>query len=192
MARTKQFDEDEALDRALELFWRDGFRAASLSRLLEAMGIGKGSFYATFESKEQVFRRALDRYVSERFAAFEAIAAERGPRAALEEQFALIVAECQGKNRDRGCLVLNTALELAPEDEGIAKVIRSSLRRHEAMMADLIEAGRRQGDVRGEGTPGELARALMGQIIAMRAYARSGMPRAAIESFHRTALGLLV
>lgn len=191
MARTKEFDESEALDRALDLFWKDGFRAASLSRILEVMGIGKGSFYATFESKERLFRRALDRYIAERFRVFEDLCEGKGPREAIEAQFEMIASECRGQDRDRGCLVLNTALEVAPEDESIAHVVRGTLKRHEAFLATLVEAGRKSGEV-AEGAPAdEVARALMAQIIAMRAYARSGMPRTAIDSFRRSALALL-
>src|SRR3954453_16019095 len=60
--RTRQFDADEALDRALDLFWARGYEGATLPELTEAMGINRPSLYAAFGNKEQLFRKALDHY----------------------------------------------------------------------------------------------------------------------------------
>src|SRR5437899_11421190 len=60
--RTRQFDVDEALDRALEVFWARGYEGATLPELTRAMGINRPSLYAAFGNKEQLFRKALDRY----------------------------------------------------------------------------------------------------------------------------------
>src|SRR5947208_17091961 len=60
--RTRQFDVDEALDRALEVFWAHGYEGAALPELTRAMGINRPSLYAAFGNKEQLFRKALDRY----------------------------------------------------------------------------------------------------------------------------------
>jgi AcrR family transcriptional regulator len=60
--RPREFDADEVLDRALDVFWRKGYEGASLSELTEAMGINRPSLYAAFGNKEELFRKALDRY----------------------------------------------------------------------------------------------------------------------------------
>ena len=191
MPSTKQFDVDEALARALEAFWEDGFRATSMTRLLGRMGIQKGSFYATFESKLDVFVTALESYVEQRFAEFDALAAERSPRAAIEGMFDFIVGECAGRDGGRGCLVLNTALEVAPMEERVGVIVRESLERHEKLLRDLVRRGQKQGEIRAAAKPARLARALLSQIIAMRVYARAGMPKAALESFRTQALELI-
>src|ERR1700674_4986058 len=61
--RPRAFDVDQALDRALHLFWRKGYEGTSLSDLTRAMGINRPSLYAAFGDKETLFRKALDRYV---------------------------------------------------------------------------------------------------------------------------------
>lgn len=66
MARTKEFDPDAALDAAVELFWRKGHEAASMSDLVEHLGIGRASLYATFGSKHELYVRALQRYIQTR------------------------------------------------------------------------------------------------------------------------------
>ena len=70
--RARQFDLDEALDRALEVFWARGYEGATLPELTRAMGINRPSLYAAFGNKEQLFRKALDRY-------------QRGPMSFLTE-----------------------------------------------------------------------------------------------------------
>ena len=60
--RTRQFDADEALDRALEVFWARGYEGATLPELTKAMGINRPSLYAAFGNKEELFRKALDHY----------------------------------------------------------------------------------------------------------------------------------
>lgn len=62
MARPKTFDHDQVLDRAVELFWRKGYEATSIQDLVEAMGIQRGSLYAAFGSKQDLFLAVLDRY----------------------------------------------------------------------------------------------------------------------------------
>ena len=68
MGRPRAFCTDAALNRALEVFWRKGYEGASLNDLTEAMGINRPSLYAAFGNKEQLFRKALDRYTKEKVA----------------------------------------------------------------------------------------------------------------------------
>src|ERR1700761_9480532 len=108
MARPREFDETEALTRARELFWRDGYAATSLAGLLDAMAISKSSFYETFGSKHELFLRALADYQDERASQVETQLA-RGPdaRAAIEALFRNIGHGEQAK----GCMSCNEAIE---------------------------------------------------------------------------------
>ena len=74
--RVRQFDADEALDRALEVFWARGYEGATLPELTRAMGINRPSLYAAFGNKEQLFHKALDRYQTG-----PTVVPERGPAA---------------------------------------------------------------------------------------------------------------
>src|ERR671919_2716556 len=66
MGRPREFDVDVALDRALDVFWRNGYEGTSIAELTEAMGINPPSLYAAFGNKENLFRKALDRYAEQR------------------------------------------------------------------------------------------------------------------------------
>ena len=175
MPSTKQFDVEEALDRALETFWEHGYKATSMCTLLEGMGIQKGSFYATFSSKHEVFLNAMRRYVDRGFGEFKAALHGLPPREAIGAMFENIAAKCTGKGRDKGCLVINTALELAPSDDDVGQLVRQALARHEKMLAELVRDGQKTGEIGATGEPGQIAKALLGLIIGMRVYARAGL-----------------
>ena len=175
MPSTKQFDVEEALDRALETFWEHGYKATSMCTLLEGMGIQKGSFYATFSSKHEVFLNAMRRYVDRGFGEFKAALHGLPPREAIGAMFENIAAKCTGKGRDKGCLVINTALELAPSDDDVGQLVRQALARHEKMLAELVRDGQKTGEIGATGEPRQIAKALLGLIIGMRVYARAGL-----------------
>ncbi|MFF4775920.1 TetR/AcrR family transcriptional regulator [Microtetraspora fusca] len=106
--RPRAFDPDVALDRALELFWRQGYEGTSLSDLTAAMGINKPSLYAAFGTKEQLFAKALDRYVSGPGAfAREALAAAT-VREVVERLIHGAVELTTGPRTPPGCLNVNT------------------------------------------------------------------------------------
>ena len=175
MPSTKQFDVEEALDRALETFWEHGYKATSMCTLLEGMGIQKGSFYATFSSKHEVFLNAMRRYVDRGFGELKAALHGLPPREAIGAMFENIAAKCTGKGRDKGCLVINTALELAPSDDDVGQLVRQALTRHEKILAELVRDGQKTGEIGATGEPRQIAKALLGLIIGMRVYARAGL-----------------
>lgn len=175
MPSTKQFDVEEALDRAMETFWEHGYKATSMCTLLEGMGIQKGSFYATFSSKHEVFLTAMRRYTDRGFGEFKAAMRGLPPREAIGAMFENIAAQCTSKRGDNGCLLINTALELAPSDDDVGQLVRQALARHEKMLAELVREGQKSGDIGAGGEPRQIAKALLGLIIGMRVFARAGL-----------------
>ncbi|HEY2673615.1 MAG TPA: TetR/AcrR family transcriptional regulator, partial [Rugosimonospora sp.] len=113
MGRPKQFDPDVIVDQAMELFWRKGFTGTTPQDLVAELGIGKGSLYNTFISKRALFDLALRRYVDIRIAGI--VETLEGPgsvtarlRAALRR-----LADADVALTSRGCLAVNTTVELA-------------------------------------------------------------------------------
>ena len=124
MARSKEFNPEEVLERAIECFHRNGFHASSVESLTVAMGLGRGSLYATFTDKRALFDAALKRYAE------QSVSKIVGRLDRTEEPLAEIAAVlrdvAEGAATDgnrRGCLVTNTATELAGEDREISRVI---------------------------------------------------------------------
>src|ERR1700692_1987824 len=96
MGRPRSFDVEKALDRALQVFWRKGYEAASLSDLTKAVGVNRPSLYAAFGDKETLFRKALDRYLN-------------GPAAYTQEALKEPTARAVVERLLRGAADLNTA-----------------------------------------------------------------------------------
>src|SRR5215470_7382891 len=113
--RPRAFDVDEALDRALEVFWRQGYEGTALSDLTAAMGINRPSLYATFGNKEALFRKVLDRY-ADGPAAYAARALEL-PRArdVVEALVYGAIELTTGPDTPLGCINVRTAQACGPD-----------------------------------------------------------------------------
>ena len=191
MPWTKNFDVDEALRKAGEAFWTHGYEATSMSALLQAMGIQKGSFYDTYGSKKEVYLRALDQYTNTRFGEFQSLAEGHSPRQALGVLIEAIHDECISKDGHRGCMVINCALELAHSDTDAQRFVQHTLETHEDYYAGLIRAGQEAGEISSELDPAATSKALLALVMSMRVYSRAGSSRATVRTLADQALALL-
>jgi TetR/AcrR family transcriptional repressor of nem operon len=164
--RPRAFDEGAALEAALQLFWREGYEAASLDRLTEAMGISRSSFYAAFGSKRAVLTAAVERYAAAGRARLEAI----GPDAP-----ALLAALANPEGGPQGCLLVNCITELAPHDAEIAALGRAHLAAIEALFARALSPDRPE-------VAADRARALTALALGAMTMRRSGVPPARIAA----------
>ena len=187
----KNFDEDVALRRAGETFWTHGYDATSMTDLLDAMGIQKGSFYATFGSKRDAYLRSLEQYVDERFADFRDAATGMEPRRGLETLIELVFEDCAGREGHRGCMLINCALELAHTDTKAQRIVQSALDLHAASYAELITAAQKTGSISSRLDADATSKGLLAIVIGMRVYARSGAPRATLRVLADQALALI-
>lgn len=115
MPRPKTFDVDDVLDRAVDLFWVNGFAATSMEDLVNHLGINRGSLYSTFGSKQELYERALERYLTsgrQRFA--EKIT---DPAIPLREALSALLTSSARRTDHRGCLLVNTTMERNATDE---------------------------------------------------------------------------
>src|ERR1700736_2765630 len=119
--RTRQFDVDEALDRALEVFWARGYEGATLPELTRAMGINRPSLYAAFGNKEQLFRKALDRYQTGPQSLLTEALRQPTARAAVEAIFSGFIRMQRASNEARGCLIVSGALACGEEAETVRR-----------------------------------------------------------------------
>ena len=119
--RTRQFDVDEALDRALEVFWARGYEGATLPELTRAMGINRPSLYAAFGNKEQLFRKALDRYQTGPQSFLTEALRKPTARAVVEAIYSGFVRMQRDRDKARGCLVVSGALACGEEAETVRR-----------------------------------------------------------------------
>jgi AcrR family transcriptional regulator len=117
--RTRQFDVDKALDRALEVFWARGYEGATLPELTQAMGINRPSLYAAFGNKEQLFRKALDRYQTGPMSFLTEALRKSTARGVVEAIFSGFIRMQRDREKARGCLVVSGALACSEEAETV-------------------------------------------------------------------------
>jgi TetR/AcrR family transcriptional repressor of nem operon len=188
----KQFDVEAALTRAMEAFWSHGYEATSTQDLLGRMGLNRGSLYDTFGSKRRLFLEALRHYQAS-YQGPKVAAAARGrtPRETIAVLFDGLVSEALDDGERCGCLLVNTALELAPHDEEIADIVAEGLRDIETFFRDTIEHGRESGDIPEGVDAVEVSRALLGLMIGLRVLARSRPERPVLDAIAARAKAML-
>jgi AcrR family transcriptional regulator len=156
--RPREFDRDEALERALDVFWRQGYEGTSLSDLTAAMGINRPSLYAAFGNKEALFRQALDRYSDVHMAFIRAAVDEPTARAAIEALLRGYAASVTNPLTPPGCLTVQGALASGPSAASIrAELIERRIAGEEMLTARLRRA-RNEGDLGPDADPCDLAR----------------------------------
>lgn len=173
MGRPCEFDEAEALDRATLVFWKKGYEAASLDDLVQATGVGRQSLYNKFGDKHALFTRCLRRY-TERFEATvrEHLARERPITRAFASLFERFLAEGDEQKR-MGCLMVNTAMELARSDVAVGDVIAGNQRALEAAFVEALEAGRARGELPRGLEPQQVGRFLLGALLGLTVLQKS-------------------
>lgn len=191
MGRPRTFDEDRVLDAAMRLFWANGYEATSTRDLCEAVGLDRSSVYNAFTSKHELFRRALIRYVDARTAAhLEILGDERRPAAERIRALLARIVEDEDEVR-RGCLTVNTTVELAGRDHEIARLLERDLERRLDALTHAIAAGQRAGDITSRREPAVLARYVNTVIAGMRVAGRGGADRESLEAVAAVAVDAL-
>lgn len=173
--RPREFDMDKALDRSIRVFREQGYHAASIGDLIDAMGLASGSIYKAFRDKRAVFLAAFDRYVSLRNAQIAAVAHTSKPaRDRLGDVLAFHVESAKGIEGRRGCMVVGSAVELAIADREIAARVNASIGKNEAFLADLIRQGQRDKSIPAGINPEETARIMVCLTHGLRVAGKSG------------------
>jgi TetR/AcrR family transcriptional repressor of nem operon len=193
VARTKEFDPDAALRAALELFWARGYEATAMSDLVEHLGIGRASLYATFGNKHELYLKALDRYAEERVPGMVEELSAPGPALpavrALVRRFAA-EAGAEGE-RLHGCFVTNSAAELAPHDPAVAHRVELNWEHLETLLHAALVRARAQGELPPERDPRALARMLLVLTQGIRLVGKASTDPARVRDAAEQALALL-
>jgi TetR/AcrR family transcriptional regulator, transcriptional repressor for nem operon len=191
MPRPREFDTDLALDRAMRVFWSQGYESTSLDELCDAMALSRSSFYAAFGDKRALLLRALERYMEggeERIGKALARQPLRKALAALLDEF--IDAIVAGPGR-RGCFLGNCAAELARDDRAATAIVREGLRRNEARFRAALAAARERGELRPDADVTAIARFLTTSIQGLRLMGKVNRDRATLQDVARIMLRCL-
>jgi AcrR family transcriptional regulator len=172
--RTRQFDADEALGRALEVFWARGYEGATLPELTKAMGINRPSLYAAFGNKEQLFRKALDRYRAGPQSFLTEALGKPTARAVVEAIFSGFIRMQRDRDRARGCLIVSGALACGEEAEPVRRELARLRQAAVAALRERFERAVRAGDLPGGTDCATLARYVATVLNGLAVQAASG------------------
>jgi TetR/AcrR family transcriptional repressor of nem operon len=174
MARTKDFDEDEVLKKAMNLFWHKGYNGTSMQDLVDGLGISRSSMYDTFGDKHTLFIRALENYKQMATTEMKAIV-DNAPsaKAAIRRMFELTVNELLSDDQHKGCFLVNAGVEMAPHDAEVNKMLCDNDRQLEKYFNEAIRKGQDSGEISNEQSSHALAQFILNSIKGMRVTAKS-------------------
>ena len=191
MARPREFDTRQALEKAMGVFWSKGYEAASLADLIRAMGISKSSLYQTFGSKHELFLASIGLYSETAIGRLSGqLDAEASARRAIESLFAMFIDESLGAD-SRGCLLGNCAGEVASRDPQAAARIAEGMGKLEEAFQRTVVRGQAAGEIPETHDARALARYLTCVANGLRVMGKARPRRVALEDMARLALAAL-
>lgn len=192
MPRPKEFNPDDVIEKAMQVFWHKGYEATSMEDLLNAMDLNRGSLYDTFGDKRQLFLKVIDRYCTTFASSKFSLLDQPGPALPTLRRF--ISGMIEGGLADpqrRGCLIANTVMELSPHENEIAGTLRQALKMVEDTFFNVLARAKQQGELKNDKDPRALARFLttmmQGTIVMIKAGASADVVKQTVE----TALSIL-
>jgi TetR/AcrR family transcriptional regulator, transcriptional repressor for nem operon len=192
MARTREFDTDAVVEDAMGVFWRKGYAETSIQDLVEATGVGRGSLYAAFGSKDGLYEAALTHYAKQS----GAINAERLVRVApardvLRDLLVGIVDATVGDPERRGCLITNTAIERLPRDPVAGRVVGEALDGLAMSVTAVLARARESGELPLDADVTAMADLVVTTMQGLRVQAKAGADRRRLVAVVDLALSVL-
>jgi len=192
MARPRSFDEDEVVRAARNQFHRSGYAGTSLEDLCRVTGLGKGSLYAAFGDKHDLFLRALDLYRAEVAGDARADLTGSGPAYPRLVGHIRAIARSTAADRKRvGCLLAKASAELSGSDPEVAARAQASYTDLHRALADCIAAAQREGDLSAEADPRRLAALVLAVLRGIEVLGQSGTDAALLHDIAEEAIYLL-
>lgn len=181
IGRPRTFDTEQALDRALEVFWRKGYEGTSICDLTAAMGINPPSLYAAFGNKEALFRRALDRYAEKKGAFVREALAARTAREGIAAILHGTVRFLTDKSNPAGCLLVQGIAGAGEHAQCIRDELNARRATTQKAMRDRLKQAKDDGELPEDADPAALARYFSTVTQGMAIQAAAGASRKELE-----------
>jgi TetR/AcrR family transcriptional repressor of nem operon len=166
MARSKEFEVNEVLDKAIHLFWAQGYEKTSMQDLVEFMGIHRRSIYDTFGDKHALFMKALERYETKQTSKMRFLIEKQKPiKESIRELFEATV---RNEGEPLGCFLVNSGVELGVLDPEVASLVDESYSRTEELLTNLVLKGQQSGEFKADLDPVVISHYLMNAWLGLR------------------------
>ena len=191
MPRPREFDEQKVLEAAMLCFWRRGYEQTSMRDLAEEMGINTASVYNAFGDKRTLYRQELDHYLEHSTRDRIERLSPLPPLSALRAFFGEIVERSVTDTQQRGCMLVNAALEVAPHDPAVKSLVADEIMFIQSFFRRCVGKGQDEGTITVKRSAEELATTLLSVLLGIRVLARTCPQRQILESAADGALALL-
>lgn len=182
MVRPREFNKEDALRKAMHLFWTKGYEGTSMTDLTETMGISRSSLYETFGDKRDLFLAALNYYQDHNDVRKAGLISDTDSvRQNLKRFLESSIHFALNENLPGGCFITNTATAMGTLDEQIRSIIQSRLKKQEEFFYTLLEQGFQSGEIGPEKDIRALARFYVGLLRGMTVIARVNPERKMLE-----------
>ncbi|MEB3862502.1 TetR/AcrR family transcriptional regulator [Acinetobacter sp. IK31] len=167
--RTKEFEIDEIADAAMHVFWHHGYAATSVQDLVEGTGLSRSSLYSTFQSKQGLYQKALQRYeLLTTLNNVKLLSGSGSPKELIRQLLVNVVEDELNDAEHKGCLVANACLELSGHDEDVAQFVVSNLQKLQHALENLLIKAQQSGEIASTQNPRALASFFLNTMQGLR------------------------
>ena len=192
MARLREFDEQKVIKTATNLFWKKGYNAVSTQDLIDAFGISRSSMYAAYKDKRSLFIIALQHYRETASQGMINVLNENKTfKVTISKLLTQLIKDTVSDNENKGCFIVNTAIELAPHDNEILEIIRENRKNIITALTTSIEKGIENGEIQTNQKPISLANYFYNLINGLRVDAKVHKDKSNYKEIVEIALSVL-
>lgn len=192
MARQKEFEKEEVLEKAMDTFWHFGFEGTSMQNLVENMGISRSSLYDAFGDKRSLFEAAITHYEKTRMQAMVDCLQEKGAsKSAIVNSFHSLIDQSISDEERRGCFITNTAIELCPHDPGTAKKIATDMKIVEKAFYQALVNAQNKGEISIDKDLSSIAQYLTSSFQGIRVMAKVNQEPEFLKNIVKVTLSVL-
>jgi TetR/AcrR family transcriptional repressor of nem operon len=192
MARTKDFDEAEVLNKAVNIFWLKGYNGTSMQDLVDGLGISRSSLYDTYGDKHTLFIKALESYQclnSQKFR--EIITGDQPAKETIKQLLEYVINSLLNDKSQKGCFMVNAEVEVALHDKQVSEMIQKNDQQIEEAFYMVVKNGQNKGEIANHQDARALARFMFNTIKGVQVTAKSTNERAVFDDIVNLAVSVL-
>ena len=192
MGRPQAFDHEQVLESAMQLFWKQGYATTSVKDLTNATQLQPGSLYAAFKNKRNLFIQSLDHYFEALYeGVYQVLGSEEAPLVRIRQFFDYFLNLRKQDEDMKSCLLVNTLLELPPEDEEINQRVSEMFEQIEQLFVTVLKEAQRNGSLANGARPESIAKMLMSGIFGLQVYNRMQKDKDSLRQIVNNLLSIL-
>jgi len=192
MARTKDFDENEVLAKAIQLFWYKGYNGTSMQDLVDGLGISRSSLYDTYTDKHTLFVKSLESYQASASGKMQEIISNSGSaKDTVKKLLEFVTNELLDDKQQKGCFIVNAEVEVAPHDAEVNNLVCKNDQQMEEVFYLVIKKGQDDGEIKNQQDARALSRFIFNTVKGIRVTAKSTIDKSVFDDIIKLTVSAL-